>query len=50
MLKKNTIKNEPVNTALLEKFYYEISENKGTPWIGNFKEILMFWLLSWILL
>lgn len=31
MLKKNTIKNEPVNTALLEKFYYEISENKGTP-------------------
>ncbi len=31
MLKKNTIKNEPVNTALLEKFYYERSKNKGTP-------------------
>lgn len=31
MLKKNAIKNEPVNTALLEKFYYERSKNKGTP-------------------
>lgn len=31
MLKKNTIKNEPVNTALLEKFYYERSKNKDTP-------------------